>query len=151
MDKQELDRVEANFEHLAIEVANKEGWHFKEGEPLMSEGGLAVACYKAGYENGAAGLRRLQEEVERLKGKDANGKTPEKKAQDAFVSVANGLCEALDTGNWDLVYGVWRNIADVLIGVKPELEAEINPISVYGLLDRDLPTTPTQQGGNHES
>lgn len=38
-----------------------------------------------------------------------------KKAADAFVSVANGLCEALDKEDWNMVYEVWRNITEALI------------------------------------
>ncbi|WP_324671067.1 DUF551 domain-containing protein [Hymenobacter sp. GOD-10R] len=49
-----------DFERAAFEAANKEGWHFKIGEPNLSEGGLAVACYTAGYNAAVAQIEKLQ-------------------------------------------------------------------------------------------
>lgn len=66
--------------------------------------------------------------------------TPQDKASSALVAIANGLATSLDEESWDMVYQVWRNIADVLIGAKPELVAELSkPKSLLSRLsDEDL-------------
>lgn len=161
MENSELDRVEelakvatkhapAPWIHDIDEeddcfLHDAKGNSIAEFQWVLSDGTQPVAAYLTALSPDRilafiTEIRRLQAENTRLQAlptpvEGEIKKAEQEKASAAFVSVANGLAEALDNSDWDLVYGVWRNIADVLIGVKPEIAAQIKPISLYGASD----------------